>query len=211
MNPREASSLAVHKDLPSLARFVEALPRGLDSCPEYEVKGSLVREVAAHTTLQDAEIFPAELLSLVRNPPAVSTWVREAHFNALMLAIFDLQVARTGNPRVMHEAAYAQTKALLNTALYRILFVLMSPERLLSGLEKRWSALRRGTRIELRESTAGMACIRMHYAPHLYTQLLVEFRAESLRAALECAGGKHCKSRVALYTPTLSDFVLVWS
>ena len=76
---------------PNVARYLTSLPNGLDSYPQCEVKGSVLRQLADSTPVPfPSQGLPPQLEALVETPPLPSDWIPEVHFNALMLAHEDL-------------------------------------------------------------------------------------------------------------------------
>jgi hypothetical protein len=195
---------------PEAAAYVSRLRDGLDSHPHCQVKGSVMREVATAFDAALTAQLPPTLRSIIESPPPVSTWIAEVPFNALVLVQSDHTIRRTGRKNAMHEFAFETSKALLSTPLYKILFLVVSPERLVSGVDKRWAALRRGTFIELVDHSREHARLRVHYPPHHYTETLLSIRAQSIRAALVCARAKDPSVNVESRENERSDFVCRW-
>jgi hypothetical protein len=195
---------------PEAAAYVARLPQGLASHRHCEVKGSVVREIAASIDASVAAALPEPLRALVTQPPPVSAWVSEVPVNALILVQHELLKQRTGDPSAMIDRAFDSTRALLSTPLYKILFLVMSPERLLSGIDKRWGALRRGTYVEALEHTAKLARICVHFPQNHYNQTLLAIRAASVRAALVCAGGRDARVDVEPSSAETIDYVCHW-
>lgn len=131
--------------LPSVDRYLERLPRGLSSHPECQVKASVYRDALASHGLESViSELPRELRELVLEPPPVSSWVPEVYANSIMMAIRDVHF----EPGTVGVTAYSEwtrqrNLLLLTRPLYRALFLLLSPERLLKGLQRRWGAFRR--------------------------------------------------------------------
>lgn len=195
---------------PETAAYVAKLPQGLASHRQCEVKGSVVREIAASIDAPVGATLPAPMRALIADPPSVSAWVSEVPLNALILVQHELLKERTGDPSAMIQHAFDSTRALLSTPLYKILFFVMSPERLLRGIDKRWGALRRGTFLEAIEHTHNVARIRVHFPANHYNQTLLAIRAASVRAALVCAGGRDARVDVEPSSAESIDYVCRW-
>jgi len=170
---------------PTLERYLAALPNGLASYPDVVAKAAVLRDTLSEGTPPE---LPPELERWRVDPPGVSAWIPEVHFNALMTAIWDHRFApdRARYDRWVHD----RNLRLLGTPLYRVLFMVVSPERLLIGAEKRWSAFRRGSSLRVLERDRHSAAIALSYPPHLQTELSVGGLGSALRAALELAGAK---------------------
>jgi hypothetical protein len=199
------------EDDPETAAYIAALPKGLESYPECEVKGSVVREIVEHFDRSLLRSLPPSLRALVEAPPPVSAWVHEVPVNALILLSSERLTRQTGDRNAMNQRAFETTKRLLSTPLYKILFWLVSPERLIVGADKRWGALRRGTRIDVHAHDARSAKIRAHFPPKHYNERLLSIRAESIRASILCAGAQRATVTVQLSSPSSADFDCAWS
>ena len=76
--------------LPRVAAYLEALPNGLASYPEYTQKAALYRQFLKHAgALRVANQLPPELRLLVEQPVPVNTWLPEVMVNALYLGVAD--------------------------------------------------------------------------------------------------------------------------
>lgn len=183
---------------PHTAAYLAQLPRGLESNPECRVKGSLLREVLEGTNPQDLLELPEPVRALALAPPPLSAWVPEVPVNVLLLYWSDRLQRESGGPDAMLERAYQATYRLLSAPLYKVLFVLLSPERLLVGMERRWSALRQGTSLEVLAHDRASAHLRMRFPARHYAARHCEIRAASLRASLCCAGAREASVRTEL-------------
>lgn len=195
---------------PETATYLSRLPQGAESYRECEVKGSVVREVASGFDAATVATLPPSLREVIANPPPVSSWVQEVPLNVLLLVQHEVLARRTGHRETMVDRAYEATRALLNTPLYKILFIVVSPERLFSGLDRRWSSMRRGTSIELLELAPMRARIRANFPAHHYNETLLKIRASSLRASLSCAGAKEVEVAIDAVTKDHCDWSARW-
>jgi hypothetical protein len=199
---------------PETTRYLATLPKGLDSYPECEVKSSVLREMIEGTDRTLVPQLPDEVRQLVENPPPVNVWVSEAKLNVLLRASIEDLSRRTKDRDAMMDKAFTSTQKLLSGPAYKILFMLLSPERLLVGVDKRWAALRRGTGIERVEDgprVAGAARLRVHFPDHLYDREILRVRGASLRAAIACAGAKSAAVELEVRDAGTADFVVTWS
>jgi hypothetical protein len=195
--------------LPLLAGYLERLPGGIDAYPECVVKGSMVRNAMADKPLGPEIDLPAPLRALVDHPPPVTDWVPEVHFNGLMLAIRDAYFDGAEKPFV--DWVYDQNQKLMSTPLYKVLFFVMSPERLLIGLEKRWGSFRRGTEPKAIRHAAHDVEIVVRTPPNLHTRESVQGMAAALRATITCAGAKEVRVDGVVRTPTEISYRLRWA
>ena len=177
-------------NLPTVQKYLEQLPLGIDSHPECQAKASVLRNALASRSLVDVlDALPAPVRELVVDPPPVSTWVREVHALVAMLAIRDVHFPLGAHGLAEYEAwTHRRNRELLTRPLYRALFLVLSPDRLIDGMQKRWGHFRRGTSIELLERERGRAKVRIRFPTRLYEETVLAGLRGALRAALEAAG-----------------------
>lgn len=195
---------------PDAVAYLARLRDGFEAHPHCQVKGSVVREVAASFDAPLTQQLPQAIRTLVEHPPPVSAWIAEVPFNVMVLVQNEHLARQTGRKTALLDAAFEVSKALLSTPLYKILFLVVSPERLVAGVDKRWAALRRGTFIEVVEHSRESARIRVHYPAHHYTPTLLTIRGASIRAALVCAGAKDATVQLEPRDEESSDFNCRW-
>ena len=199
--------------LPSVDRYLERLPRGLSSHPECQVKASVYRDALASHGLESViSELPRELRELVLEPPPVSSWVPEVYANSIMMAIRDVHF----EPGTVGVTAYSEwtrerNLLLLTRPLYRALFLLLSPERLLKGLQRRWGAFRKGTTIELVHQGVGAVELRVRYPENLYEETTLSGLRGALVAALEAAGAGHVKVELIEFDDRQASYRGSWS
>jgi uncharacterized protein (TIGR02265 family) len=196
--------------LSSVAAYLETLPAGADSYPECSTKASLLRNAVESRPLGPAVPLPPALRALVDHPPPVTAWVPEVLFNALMLAIREVHFDPSDVEGFL-AWVYEQNRKILSTPLYRVLFFVVSPERLLVGMEKRWSSFRRGT--EARLVRLGDRDVEIHVTspPNLYAPQTVQGMAAALRATIDCAGAKRAAVEGTVKSSTEVVYRLRWS
>ena len=160
--------------VPRTQAYVASLPHGLLSYPDTQVKGSAIAAVLKNLP-EGMELarFPDELREMLDHPPPVSAWVPEVPFVALMLALCELAFDSDEAFLAWAESGF---KGYFSASLYRILFAVLSPMRLAKGADKKWGALRRGSRREMIEATDDFNRGRVHYPrnafPLVYVKLL---------------------------------------
>ena len=134
--------------LPSVDRYLETLPKGAASYPECCVKASVLLSMLAAKPLRTDVALPSALLALVDNPPALTEWIPEVHFNAVVLWVWEVHFG--GRDLESYRAwSLDHNRRLLGAPLYSVLFLVLSPDRLLNGMNNRWSAFRRGTELQI--------------------------------------------------------------
>ena len=124
---------------PSVAEYLERLPGGCDSYPECVAKASfLCQSLKGKPVLLPPGALPAPIDSLIRQPPPMSAWIPRRIFKrrCSSFATFISTAAPAASPfrRWTHELALN----LFNTPLYKALFFVISPARLLRGMKSRW-------------------------------------------------------------------------
>jgi hypothetical protein len=182
--------------VPTVARYLRDLPDGLASYPECLAKASLLHSIREQGPELDASALPSPLDELVTAPPPVSSWLPEVHTNAIMLAAFDLAFRTAGGMAAFLEWVYERNRKLLSAPLYRVLFLVVSPERLLLHMEKRWAAFHRGTDLTLIERREGHARVRLTFPSKLHCEHSARGVGAALRAAADSAGAKDCRVTV---------------
>lgn len=197
---------------PSVAEYLDLLPMGCDSYPECVAKASFLRQALKDkpTTVARGSL-PAPIAGLLLSPPPVTAWIPEAHFNAAMFALRDIHFpgaqGREGFRAWTHELA----ASLYRTQLYRVLFLVMSPLRLLHGVEARWGAFHRGG-VDLRctEASGRRASFRLTYPDFLYWDLSIVGISTSLSAAIEAAGGHDVVVVTQGFSDGATDLAISW-
>jgi hypothetical protein len=194
---------------PSVDRYLATLPNGLASYPECCVKASVLRNTLGSKPLGPDVELPLALRRLVDHPPPLTEWIPEVHFNAVSLAIREVHF----NPRSLDDYlawTFEQNRKLLSTPLYRVLFLLLTPERLLSGMQNRWSAFRRGTELQIVSRAAGRVELRLRHPAFLYPALSSQGMSAAFQAAMEHAGAKQARVEVASPGSTETTFLATW-
>lgn len=191
--------------LPSITAYLEKLPGGIDAHPTCCVKASLVRNAMGDKVLGPEVPLPPPVRALVDHPPPVSVWIPEVHFNVMMLSVREHHFGGRDDDHLAW--VYEQNRKLLSTTLYRAIFLVVSPERLLVGFQKRWGSFRQGTEVSLVRRAAGEVQLFVRSPPFLYAPPIVRGMTAALRAAVTCAGaqaaevnGEVCSSTEVVYT-----------
>ena len=168
---------------PRTREYLDSLPAGLESYPEVQIKGSMARGmIELQPKNFELAALPPQLRPLFENPPLVSQWVPEVHLIAMCCA--------------MREAFFESDEAYLQWVrqglrqifagpLYRMVFALFSPTRLVKSSTRRWGAIRRGTQRELVELNVNGNLGRVRYPPRLYNDLYAKVLLEGLLTAYQ--------------------------
>jgi hypothetical protein len=196
--------------LPSVARYLEKLPAGLASYPECLVKASVLRNSADPRVLGPEVPLPPEVRALLDHPPPVSVWVPEVHYTVIQLATHEVHFPGP-DPQAFITWVHARNVQLLSTPLYRALFLVLSPERVLLGLEKRWGSFRRGTQLQVLRADSRTADLLLRTPPNLYAQVSVWAMGAALRAGMVAAGAKPARLEGELRGTDEIRFHAIWT
>jgi hypothetical protein len=197
---------------PTVAEYVDRLPQGCASYPQCVAKASFLCQSLKDKPIDVAPgALPEPVESLIRTPPAVTAWIPEAHFNAAMFAVRDIHFPGLRGREDFRRWTHQLAATLFQTTLYRALFFVVSPMRLLRGIESRWHAFHRGG-VELRivEERKTLARIRITYPDFLYVDLALVGLQTSVQAAVEAAGGREVTVVVARLSDGETELLTVW-
>jgi hypothetical protein len=191
-------------------RYVDTLPSGLASHPQCEQKASILREAVRGLDVDAlARALPDELAELVRTPPPVSNWVSEVKATAIMLASIDACFAAS-EERFLEHVRMGNVK-MLSSPLYRALFLVVSPARVLRGMSARWTALHRGTSfVPLDTDDARGRTFRLTFPSRLMPREVCRLRCVSIEVALALAGAHEPRVELRELAETHATFVGTW-
>jgi hypothetical protein len=182
--------------LPSVAAYVERLPGGVASYPAAGVKGAVTRRMLDDARLPfplPAGSIPDEVARFVAEGFSVGAWVPETFHSVLACAIFDLRFRDEGGMPAFERWVHEGNRGLLRSPLYRVLFLVASPERIFIGAERRWATFHRGSLLRVLDHREGGARVRLTYPAYLFPEHSVVGFGAALLAAVEAAGGKRVR------------------
>ncbi len=194
--------------LQRLDRWLAELPGGLDSYPNAQAKGSIVRSLLAGQPIPElAARLPGPVRRLATDPPVGSEWVPEAHFAALLLGIADV--------RGMTDAevcgwARAHNRALFESPAYRILMEVMAPGALVRFAGKRWENWHRGTRLDVEGVSDDGVRLTLTFPARLYDDLLLRVFGEAFAAALELSNAASPSVVIEARGPEAARYLARW-
>lgn len=222
---------------PSMAAYLSGLPDGLDSYPDCQVKAvfllSVLEDFPLRSVSGGAQSFrrrggdahpallaegdlerspvidrlPPVLADLVRSPPPSTAWLRQVHFRCILRAILDQYFK--GDEAAMVAWSYGAQKKLLGGPLYRVMFALLSPERVVQLAPQRWGHFHRGLsmQVDIRpHQVEGL----LRYPPHLYLRFDHDLSLAGIRAVIELAGGRDVRLEILETSPTQGRSRLTW-
>ena len=186
------------RQFPALARYIERLPRGLSSYPDVQVKASVYRDALDALSLEDSlAALPDVVRELCVHPLPVTAWIPEVHSLSVLIALRERHFPQTSAGLGAYEDwVFERNSRLLRRPLYRALFMLLSPERLISGAERRWGAFRRGTALRVVERGPGLAELAISHPPHLFDVTVRRGMCGAFRAASVAAGARDVTAEV---------------
>jgi hypothetical protein len=196
---------------PTVARYLEGLPHGIDSYPDAVVKGAVLR-----ATLADAGspiepgTLPERLERYALDPPSIGMWVPETFHGALVGAIFDARFRDVGGIAAFEGWARERNRKLFKSPLYRVLFFVVRPERIFIGIKNRWSAFHRGSVLEVVEQRPNHRTVRLSHPPGLFSDHALHTFSAAFLAAAEAAGLHAARARRVSEQPTTTDFAVDW-
>lgn len=192
---------------PSLARYLDALPHGLDSYPDCQAKVSLVRSMLEeHPLAKFVPELPTPLAELIRQPPPMSAWMSEVHLRAILRVIHDRVLT---DRRAFVKWTYEAQKRLLAGPVYRLLFSVMSVERLGDIAPSRWARFHRGSTMRVDYGDM-QSRVSFQFPPHLLDDLDLEASLAGIHVAIELMVRRTAEFAEMKVTPTSSSAVLRW-
>lgn len=192
---------------PSLDAYIASLPHGLDSYAGCQQKAVVLRQfLPGHLVREVADLVPKSLVSLVEDPPPVTEWVSEVKATAIYLALRDTMSTEDA----FVDFAHTMNRRLMSSPVYRILYALVSPERILRGCAARWGQMHRGTELRPQRVADGEAILRLSFPQMLVPHVLARAYATAYRAALELSGAKDISVECRDASSTGYTFVASW-
>lgn len=195
---------------PRLARYLDQLPVGLDSYPECLARGAVARSRLDGRPIRDLTegALPPALLRYFREPPANTSWIPHVHMLSIALAIADWY--RMSDEQYF-QWAYQSNKQMLTGVIYRLLMSISSPALLLSLASARWSALHRGTILEVEDNADRKATVVLRFPPRLFDGFFVRSYGHIFKAVLELSNAKAVEWEVVEVTITTGRLHCRWS
>ena len=195
--------------LSRMRQYLEAMPDGLSSLPEVQQKATVVASFVQGTRIErHLDVLPPELARHVRGPLTPTAWLPEVQVHALYLAISELCFE---SERAWLDFAYQANLRLLSGPLYAILFRMLGPRRIATGVASRWGQLHRGTSLSLVSFEGSTATVGLEVPPHHLPTLMAQGYATAIRAAFEVAGCQRVKVDCVERSSQRVEFVATWA
>ncbi len=207
---RTGSELARH--FPLTAAYLAQLPDGASSYPECVSKGAIIRRRLQRLSGDwPRGLLPSAIEDLLANAPASSAWLPSVHQHAATFAYGDVMFDDDAGGAQLLESLRADNQRLLTSRLYRIMFALGNPTRVLRNAEKRWRAFHRGTKLRVIDARPASATLRLEYPAHLYHPITLRGLANAYEVVLAAAGATTAKLEVHVESPTAALVTGGWT
>jgi uncharacterized protein (TIGR02265 family) len=188
--------------------YVADLPHGLASYPECRSKASIWKNILRWTDTDalsgrvppDLTVFAAESL-------LDAEWMSAAQSFAAHLALRDTLFSTDA---ALAEHFRMLDRKLLSGRLYRMLFALTSPERVVHAADQRFRAMFAGITLEARLVRPAGVEVSLRYPPRLLPPLVGTLYLVAFEVAVELAGASGVKSRVLEHGDTSARYELSW-
>jgi hypothetical protein len=190
--------------------YLAALPRGINSYPDYVMKAATYREFLAEIPeggIAELGALPPTLRELVERPLPVSDWLPEVHANALFMAIAD---AFFPSDDAFAARKLETNRRMLRSPLYRVLFLLATPETMLRNVTSRWVKFHKGILLRVPSIAERSAKLRVDFPPNLVPHLQARAYVAAVQAALEAAGAKEVESSISSWSSTFINVDAAW-
>jgi hypothetical protein len=198
---------------PSVALYLERLPRGIDSFPAAEVKGALVRAVLERAQLAgtlDPTLVPPCVARLMHEPPTVNSWLPEVHYGVLLTAVFEVRFRSVGQAAFDKWLLEGNRKTVASP-IYRAIFLVTSRERIWFGVAKRWAHFHRGTTLSAVKYTEQGAHVRLTHPPRLFADAMTSAIASAYHAVAEMIGGKDVRVQREVESEIATSYHIAWT
>ena len=199
------------KKYPRTASYLATLPAGLQSYPTCVCRADIYAATRTDYPEMGSETDLSSELRYYLKGINAAEWIPEVLGNALLLAIRDLHFL--SNDAFLHWV-FTLNDRLFDTPLYRAAFHIFSPQLLLMGATKRWSAYHHGT--VLTPSPAITVQGRVYckaqftFPPRLYDELLLENLGQAYLAAVTAANAKEPRLAIEDVSEVSGRFVVSW-
>ena len=194
--------------LPLTSAYLERLPDGLGSYPDAQLKGSFVRAVIkALPDSLDPQQLPDELAEIILSPPELSEWVPEVRLITLMTVLRDVAF---GDDDEYDAYTRGMLSSVLAGPMYRVLFAVISPNRMAVKGEDKWTHMHRGTRRESLERNQNGNLGQLHYPENLFSPLYIKMCAEAIATVYRLSRAPDPEVRILEYTATCTTLEVLY-
>ena len=153
--------------------------------------------------------LPAPAIQFLESPPPVSSWTSEVLFVAMSMAIYDRDFG--GSDLAGYERWVMDFNlALFRSPLYRVLFAMLTPRRLMLFAVSRWSAFHRASALTLRNSSSVGTELELAFPPHLFPLPMLHAFGAAWCAAGATAGATEPRSEILEHGPEHARYRVTW-
>ncbi len=214
MEPRPHASAPARADrstrerYPRLSAYLAALPAGLGSYPECQVKTSLSLTHLEGMPLPrpDPSQVPEPLSRYLARPPS-SMWMPEVEARALSIAVAD--------HFRMTDAQYlgwvkAQNRTFFRSLMYRSVMSFISPSWIIPKATARWAAVHRGSVLAAEFVGPTDVDVVLTFPPHLFAGLALQQLVAVFEAVFEHSNARNPKVTLATVDETRAVYRAHW-
>lgn len=188
--------------------YLEALPSGLRSYPECLSKVSIWRNILRWTdTARLVGGLPPELRALFALSMPDSAWFPAVHIFVGHLLLRDCLFA--SDEAICEHFRFVNRK-LLSGRLYRVLFMVSSPEMLVYASDRRFGQLFRGIAFAVRWIGRGQLEVTLTYPPYLLPPLVCRLYLVAFEVAVELAGAQKVRGEQLEENGSSIRYALRW-
>lgn len=191
-----------------LERYLQSLPAGIDSYPECQTRGIIVRSaVKEHAPKPAWSTLPLQLRELIHDPPLPTTWVPAVLSDAMFCVLVDTYYP---TKQAIFTWNHDRTSRLSRSTAYRMLTRATSLRTFLRSAARVHEYFQRGTnmRVELHEKTGGT--FWLEHPPYLHCELNHYSNEAVFQAVLETAGVSEPLVRLVEVTPRHGKYEAQW-
>jgi len=191
----------------ALATYLDALPQGLDSYPEFRLKGSIFRQFIDALDVETLlPALPTPLQRWVRRPPPDNAWMPEVHSNAIFVVAAQVCFA---SEAAFVEFAYDANSRALQTPLYHGLIRFLSPQRVVRLAASTWGLMHAGSSLAVHDDGHSVE-LEMQHPAFAYPRLMLSALATGYAAAAHLAGEEDTVVRLSCSQEGEARFHLDW-
>jgi|GEM_PF-505272 len=192
----------------ALDAYLNRLPEGLNSYPEFRQKASVFRDFLR--MLDFDRLLPAlpnhEMRQWVQDPPGDNCWISEVHTCAVMAAAVD---SCFDDDDGFQDLAFQVHQASLSRPLYRGLMSLLKPSRVMKLGGSTWRFIHEGSSLAVVEVGDRVELILQH-PPHAYCDPMVRAQAGAFLTVAHLAGQDDAAVSLTQHNEREARFIVDW-
>jgi hypothetical protein len=192
-----------------IERYLASLPAGFASHPQCQHKFATIRDFIVGTPLLERrDVLPPHLARMVANPPPVTAWVSEVEANCIFLGVREA-CFRTDDEYYLFSAE--RSHQLMSRPMYRLMFALISPRRVVKGAAWKWTQFHRGTSLTgtLDDDEKG-GRLELRFPEGLMSPIAAGGYAGALRAAFTMSTSSPVSLEITETTPSSFIYRARW-